>query len=399
MKNNRKPNITGWVSVVSAALFFFYWFIQLSLSNTLVEYYTQKYSIIHYGLFASMYLIGNVLMFIPAGVLLDRFPAKKVIGLSMIVMILGVFGMIGSSNTWFAYTCMLFIGFSGAFSLLACVRVAANWFHEGSVGFPISVAITIAFLGSYFGNAGAQALLAYFGSGEAVQIIDIIIGVIILCIVYFGIKTPLNVSFSHDNQSFLVAFKNLLTVMGKRQNWLAGLYISLMNFPVMILEFGFGQSYLDHVFSISKLNAANITGVISIGFMIGGPLWNKMSDKAGLRKPFIILGGVLSLGITLLLLAHDFNTRELMIIFFLIGVLISAQTLGYPVITESNDFKFSASATSLASLLIMGGGAIAQIFFGFVETSLSYSAAYMIIPACMVIAIILGIFIKETEKV
>lgn len=398
MVKNTQPNIKGWISVLAAALFFFYWFIQLSLSNTLVEYYTMKYGLEQYGLFTSMYLIGNVLMFIPAGVLLDRYSAKKVISVSILVMVLGVLGMLLTFTAFIAYVCMLIIGMAGAFTLLACVRVAANWFHEGSVGFPISMAITVAFLGSYLGNAGGRALLTYFNSGAAVQIVNIIIGLVVLLVVLLCVKTPKSIEKMQDKQKISEAFKKLGVVMAKRQNWFAGLYISLMNFPVMILEFSFGQAYLDQVFNITAQQAANVTGIISVGFMIGGPIWNKISDKSGLRKPYIILGGLLSLGITLLLFIHSFGPDTLIIIFFFIGLLTAAQTLGYPLITESNDPEISASATSLASLLIMGGGAVAQIVFGYIQAGVGYQLAYYIIPICILIAIFLGCMLKETSK-
>ena len=398
MQHRKNFNITGWMSVLSAALFFFYWFIQLSLSNTLVNYYTEKYQLIQYGLFTSMYLIGNVLMFIPAGVILDRYSPRKVIGTAITVMLFGVLGMMLTKFLIIAYVCMLFIGFSGAFSLLGCVKVAANWFHEGSVGFPISIAITVAFLGSYLGNAVGQECLAYFQSGTVVQFIDIILGLIIFIVIILFLKTPKDNRQIYSNQSIKKALEQLLNVMSKKQNWYAGLYISLMNFPVMILEFSFGQTFLDHVFSITMEQAANITGIISVGFMVGGPVWNKVSDKSGLRRPFILIGGFLSLGITLLLLIHSFSEIELIIIFFFIGVLTSAQTLGYPVITESNNPEITASATSLASLLIMGGGAIAQIIFGYIQLGLGYQLAYFIIPFCILIAITLGFLLKETNK-
>ncbi len=398
MVKNQKSNIAGWVSVLAVALFFFYWFIQLSLSNTLVDYYTAKYGLEQYGLFTSMYLIGNVMMFIPAGVLLDRYSAKKVISLSIIVMVLGVFGMLITHTAFIAYVFMLLIGMAGAFTLLACVRVAANWFLEGSVGFPISMAITVAFLGSYLGNAGGRALLTYYDSGAAVQVVNIIVGLVILLIVLLCVKTPKSIEKMQEKQKISEAFRKLGVVMTKRQNWFAGLYISLMNFPVMILEFSFGQAYLDHVYSITAQQAANVTGIISVGFMIGGPIWNKLSDKSGLRKPYIIAGGLLSLAITLLLLIHSFGSVSLMLIFFFIGVLTAAQTLGYPVVTESNDPAISASATSLASLLIMGGGALAQIVFGYIQAGVGYQLAYYIIPICILIAVILGCLLKETDK-
>ncbi|WP_440617519.1 MFS transporter [Cysteiniphilum sp. 6C5] len=408
MHKNTNYSLRAWLSMFAAALFFFYWFIQLSLNNTLIDYYIARYQISSYGLFTSMYLIGNVLMFIPAGVILDRYNSKRVIVSALMVMLTGVAIMTFVSSQFIAYACMLLVGFGGAFTLLSCVRVATNWFDHGRIGFPISMAITIAFLGSYLGNAGGHALLVYSGSGQVVQITNIIMGLVIIALALVLIqKKPQRNQQNEQNeqnqqnnkaqQSVWSAFKNLRYVVNKKQNWLAALYVSLMNFPVMILEFSFGQAFLRHSFSITAQDAAMIAGIISIGYMIGGPLWNKLSDYYRSRKPFMLLGASLSLVVTLLLLNANLGYHALIVIFFFIGALTAAQNIGYPVIAESNPVEISASATSLASLIIMGGGALAQIGFGMLEQSLSFRGAYIVIPICITISLLLVFLIKEPK--
>ncbi len=372
----------------------------------MIDYYIARYQIGSYGLFTSMYLIGNVLMFIPAGMILDRYNSKRVIVSALIVMLIGVAIMTFVSNQFIAYACMLLVGFGGAFTLLSCVRVATSWFEHGRVGFPISMAITIAFLGSYLGNAGGHALLVYSGSGQVVQITNIVMGLVIIALALLLIqkkpqRAQQNEQHQENNkaqQSIWRAFKNLRYVVNKKQNWLAALYISLMNFPVMILEFSFGQAFLRHSFSISAQDAAMIAGIISIGYMIGGPLWNKLSDYYRSRKPFMLLGASLSLVVTLLLLNANLGYHALIVIFFFIGALTAAQNIGYPVIAESNPTEIAASATSLGSLIIMGGGALAQIGFGMLEQSLSFRGAYIVIPICISISLLLVFLIKEPKR-
>ena len=89
MSQTQQSSARAWVSVIATALFFFYWFIQLSLNNTLHDFYVAKFHIESYGLFTSMYLIGNVIMFIPAGMILDKFSTKKVLCINVGIMILG----------------------------------------------------------------------------------------------------------------------------------------------------------------------------------------------------------------------------------------------------------------------------------------------------------------------
>ena len=397
MSQTQQSSARAWVSVIATALFFFYWFIQLSLNNTLHDFYVAKFHIESYGLFTSMYLIGNVIMFIPAGMILDKFSTKKVLCINVGIMILGALGLLFAHNTFLAYVCMLVVGCAGAFSLLASLRIATTLFSANKAGFPISVAITLGMCGGLFGNSIGKILYDYFGSGANVQMVNIALGVVILVLIILGVKeAPKSVTENHTDGQTLSIFQALATVAKNPQNWLAGLYVSLLNLPIMILDFAFGQDYLKTVFHIEPLQAANTASMIFIGFMVAGPFVGKWSDSWGYRKPLMILGATASLGVMLLLYIPGLSYVWLMVIFFAIGVVTSAQNIGYPVIAESNDPTLTATANALGSILIMGGGAIAQNIFGSLQSTSGYSVAYHMLPICMVIALLIALAIKET---
>jgi MFS family permease len=391
-------NKWGWLSVLTAALFFFYWFIQLSLNNTLHDFYIQRFDLTGYfGLFTSMYLIGNVIMFIPAGMLLDRFPTKHVLVVNILVMILGATGLWLSYSTLLAFGCMLVVGLAGAFSLLAVLRVATSWFSPNYAGFPMSLAITLGMCGGLFGNSIGKLLLDQLGSGQAVQISNIILGMVVLLLVLIGIKEPPRQQ-DHPKQtsSSVNTLEALTLVLKNPQNWLAGLYISLLNFPIMILDFAFGQAYLVHVFNVNEINAANIAAIIFIGFIVTGPIVGKWSDYWGYRRPLMLIGASSALVVMLLLYIDNLPTAALYVIFLFIGIVSSAQNIGYPVIAESNDPSVAATANSLGSILIMGGGAVAQNVFGSLKHVAGFEFAYHMLPVSMVIALVIALMIKET---
>lgn len=392
-----------WRAVMITSLFFFFWFVQLALNNTLIGYYTDKYQIENYGFFTSMYLLGNMIMFIPAGILLDRFSAKRVVAVALSTMILAIGLMAASSNLFLAYASMLIIGFSGAFTMLSCVRVSSNCFTQAEIGFPISMCITVAFLGSYLGNIGGRFILDLTNSGQAVQIANFVLGAGILAVIILFL--PSQKEFVHKNSSGSLksCLVELINVAKNSQNWLAAMYISLMNAPVMILEFCFGQAYLTETFSILEGDAAGIAGIISIGYMIGGPVWNKIADYSGRRKLFMVIGAGALLAVISLLFVQDLNNAgvsvaALSMIFFLIGAFSAAQNIGYPVITASNPIQSAASATSLSAIIIMGGGAVAQAGFGMVKNQAGFQSAYLLLPVGIFVAVILALLIRREDK-
>jgi MFS family permease len=54
----------------------------------------------------------------------------------------------------------------------------------------------------------------------------------------------------------------------------------------------------------------------------------------------------------------------LSIIFFAMGLFTSVQVIAYPLIAESNCIDNTGAATSIASVIIMGGGGVGQVVFG-----------------------------------
>ncbi len=212
------------MSVIISAIFFFYWFIQLSLNNTLIEFYIDRYKLISYGSFTAMYLIGNVVMFIPAGVISDKYKSKYIISSALLIMIICIGLMIISRNTIIAYICMLLIGFSGAFTMISCVKVSMKWFSDNSIALPVSICISIAFLGGYCGNVVGRHILDTFNSGVAVQVSNLIVGVLILLITFIFMKEP----YLNNSDTVKKSIKTEITLAGKllfkKQNWAQSLF-------------------------------------------------------------------------------------------------------------------------------------------------------------------------------
>ncbi|QSH41121.1 MFS transporter [Lentisphaerota bacterium ZTH] len=393
--------LQAWVSVIFTAMFFFYWLNQNALNGTLADYYIAKYhltGVIPYSTFTSMYLIGNVIMFIPAGIILDKFSTKRVLTVNIIVMLIGVLGLLQVNSAVPAVCCMLLIGFGGASALIAVMRIVANWFRMEKSGFPIAIAITLGMLGGTFGSS-VFSLLRNATSGHTVQVCNLGLGVLILLGVLLFVKDkpqggPINKSDGKTSELSIAA--SFGKVLCTPQNWLAGLYTSLLNFPIMVLVFSIGPKYIVSVHGEHLRSQAHmIMSALLIGTMIGGPVLGKLTDKMKSRKPLMIVCAALATLIMLPMYFKGLHGELLIAVFFVMGLITSAQNLGYPVIGESNDESLVATAMSLGSILIMGGGAVAQNIAGVLLKLQDYQAAYTLLPVCCFIAMLLAIVLKE----
>ena len=100
-----------------------------------------------------------------------------------------------------------------------------------------------------------------------------------------------------------------------------------------------------------------------------------------------------------------------MIIFFFLGIFSSSQSVGYPLIVENNIDSIAGTVSSVASIIIMGGGALFKILYGWIlnvdwsgrmlnnvplYSGTSFESAMTLLPLSFFIALIITLFIRET---
>ena len=293
----------------------------------------------------------------------------------------------------------------------------SRWFPPQRQAFLVGIVVTMAFIGGMLAHTPFAKLNALYGWRQAL-LIDAALGSIILLWIYTFVEDRPQGSaqeISQDNNSSMQGFVHALK---NSQNWLAGLYTSFLNLPIMVFGALWGSNYLMSVFGVEKMAASTITANILLGSIIGCPLSGWLSDKSGKRKPIMIVGALSSLVLMIpLYQGISMSAFHLHLLFFFVGVSTSTQVVSYPLIAESNPSKYTGVATGLASVLIMGGAGVAQMIFSSVlqisasqhriissvsETSLHYSAvdyqkAALMFPIAFFLALLAVLRLKETN--
>lgn len=399
-----------WLVCLSAGLFFLYEFFQLNLFDVINKPLRNEFGIdaAQLSWMSSTYVWANVLFLLPAGVILDRFSPRKIILIAMAICVLGTLGFAVATNfAWAAFFHAL-TGIGNAFCFLSCVVLVSRWFPPRRRAFVIGCVVTMAFIGGMIAHTPLAYLANHYGWRHAL-LIDGLAGGVILLWIFFIVKdkptAELVINGLSSQPPYRLVFLNVLT---NRQNWLAGLYTSCLNLPIMVICALWGATYLQEVHHQSAITASNVVSLIFIGSIVGCPLVGWLSDNLGRRKPLMILGAVATLLVlTPLMLGITLSECSLSVLFFILGVVTSTQVIAYPLIAESNRPESTGVATGVASVIIMGGGGIGQILFGFLmhkhagAASLHYTAAdfqfaLWIFPIATVIALIAILLTRET---
>lgn len=404
-----RGDLMAWIVCLSAGLFFLYEFFQLNIFDVINQPLRNDFHIdaTQLSWMSSTYLWADILFLLPAGIILDRFSTRTVILTAMFVCVIGTVGFATTNSFALASFFHFLSGIGNAFCFLSCVVLVSHWFPPRRQALVIGSLVTMAFIGGMMAHTPFAYLYELFGWRRAL-LIDGGVGAVLLLWIYFIVKdkpddSPMRIRTSqgHVISSFMNALAN-------PQNWLAGLFTSFLNLPIMVLCALWGASYLQVVHHLPEIVASNVVSLIFMGSVIGCPLVGWLSDTQGRRKPLMI-GGAIATLITVIPLFMDVTLSQtaLSIIFFALGFFTSTQVISYPLVAESNHSDNTGAATGIASVLIMGGGGVGQVLFGYLMahhasstvaqyTVADFQFAMRMFPIAAILALIAVLMTRET---
>jgi nitrate/nitrite transporter NarK len=407
----------SWLVVLSSALFFFYIFIQMNLFNAISVDLVKEF---HFnadqiGYLGAFYFYGNVLFLFPAGMLLDRFSVRALLFIVFLVSIVATYVFSATSIFWVMNASRLAIGLAGAFAFVSAVKLASRWFDPRHMALVIGVVVTMAMIGGAVAQTPLALLSQKIGWRGAMQVVVALGAILVLVQLFLVRDEPKGLEkvedVEHKRLEKTGFWSSLGATLSNMQNWLSGLYISLVNLPLFILGGIWGVPYLTQAHNLNQVQATEVTTMLFIGMMIGSPLSGVISDKLGLRKLPMIVGAVLSLiAASLIVFTTNMPFWVELAQFFFLGLVMGSQVIGYPVIAESNSHSITATATSVGSTLIMAGGILVQTYGWLLDFSgksavakgvivysrADFTRANSLMLVGLVIALLASLLIKET---
>ena len=404
----QESNFKKWFMVFSVGMYFFYEYIQMTLFNAIPVQLLSSFHISAASLakLSSCYFLMQIILLFPAGIMLDRLSLKKVIIFAMSVSIIGTLLLSCAHNIQFAMFARLLSGVGGAFAFLSCVKIASEWVPN-KMSLATGLLVTLAVSGGFIAQTPFAYLADHTSWCFALRILAVF-GVIILVNIIANVKSKSVVDMK--NESAISIFQQIKLAMSNFQTIVAGFYISLMNLPISILGALWGGLYLEETHYFSNVLSTFVASMIFVGIIVGSPLFGYFSEKVKRKKIPMLIGAIFSLFVVVLIIFSQTNNVFLLsFLFFLLGLTSSAQCIGYSVIIENNRIDLAATASSIASIIIMGGAALVKILYGWildhytshvvhnvpVYSHMAFESAMLILPAGFILALFSIIFIRR----
>jgi len=408
----------SWIVVMTAAMFFFYEFIQGNMFNSIAPDIMSEFGLgaTRLGWLTGTYFIANMIFLIPAGYLLDHYSTRKIILSTMIITILGTQLLALTDSYPIAIVCRFMTGIGAAFCFIACIRLASRWFPPRRMAFVTGMIVTMAMSGGFVAQTPLTLLVKLIGWREAMWV-NASLGVVIALLIHAYVKdqpsdkvetVASKVGIGHT----VSLWEGIRRSYFNRQNILAALYTSLMNAPIAVLGAMVGNLFLVQVYGLTATKASYASSAIFLGTIIGSPLVGRLSDHLNMRRLPMLIGAILAANaVWLVIAAGEMGLMGWVSLFFALGLLTSTQVLAYPTVAESNPAVLTATSVSVVSMLTQGGIALYQPLFGWllkqhwdgqmqervpVYSAGDYHLALLMLLVGVIIAFAAAYFLRET---
>lgn len=351
-------------------------------------------------------------MQIPVGLTVDRLSIRKLLTIMSLITAFGccVFGfagglMVGSIGR-------MLIGFSAAFAFVCSLRLATSWFPPTMLGLLAGLTQAVGMLGAAAGEAPVSFMVSNVGWRNSMFVMACLFIVLAGFIYQFIQDTPHGNHNETPTINRLSILQSLKIILSCKQTWLNAFYAGFLFGPTAVIGEAIGPAYLQFGRGLGPHEAAFATGLIFIGWGIGGPISGWISDRLGRRKPLMIISAVLGIIFsTLFVFSPTLNQHYVYLLFFLFGLTNTGVAIAYAVSTELHERNVVGTSLAFTNMISIFVGASMQPLVGrlvdlvsgprgyHVESLLlsDFQAGLKLLPLCSVIALILAFSVKETH--
>jgi MFS family permease len=386
------------------AVYYFYQYALRSAPSVMMPELTAAFGVDALGVSAivGMFYYGYSPFSLVAGAAIDRFGARRIIPIGAALVGIGAL-LFGTGNVAAANLGRFLQGAGGVFALVGAVYLVTK-------NFPATMAASFIGATQMFGMAGGSA--GQFLVGPLIKdglpwgqfwIYAGVVGLAISACLLMFLPRETQAPSAGGVAGVL---RSLKTVFMNPQSTLCGLISGLLFIPTTIFGMTWGVRFLQEARGREFDAAVMLAATVPLGWMVGCPLLGFISDKLGRRKPVILAGSAMLLGVLGWVLFGDPTILRGPVVGILMGIASGAAMLPYTVIKEANPPELGGSATGVINFINFTFSALLGPVFGsrLVDAPAGddtmalahYQAGFQPLLYGIGLALILTCFLRET---
>lgn len=357
-----------WLIWAAGALFFCYGFFHRVSTSVMTDDLMRDFGMSGavLGNLSALYFYAYASVQLPAGVLVDRFGARRVLTVAAMVCASGsvLFGMADSLSMAFAGR--LLIGLGAGFALIGAFKLGTVWFPAERFAFVTGLTAMLGSAGALLGQAPLAGLIAVTGWRPALIGVGLF-GFILAAGIWISAREPKADPASPAPKPAALAnvFQGIGSVLSTIHNWAVALILLSMVIPMLAFAALWGVPFMMEAYGLDRPTAGSAMSAFILGHGAGAPFMGWLSDRLRRRKLLMIIGSSTTL-LSMLVVIYLTNLPLLVIYVVLLvgGVTSGATMVCFAVAREYNRAERSGTALGFVNLLNILGAALFQPFIG-----------------------------------
>ncbi len=409
-----KPSGWAWLVFALGASFFCYAFFQRVAPSVMIDQLMVDLGVggAMLGNLSALYFYAYASLQIPAGALMDRWGARRMVALAIALCALGsVISGLGP-NASVVYVGRLLTGIGAAFSFVGALQLATYWFPAQRFALLSGLVMLAGMSGGIAGQAPLALVVDATGWRPAMIGAGLVGLALAAAFVLIVRDRPGKAATADTPSNAPSMLAGLAEVASKPHNWLLALVASSMSAPLLAFAGLWGVGWLMQVHGFSRPLAAILTSMLLAGWAFGAPMAGWLSDRFRRRKAPLVacsLGGFVML--TFVLYAPLASPWTFAVLFLICGALLGCMALTYPLAGETNRIELSGTAYAFCNTFNVASGALFQPLIGWlldlgwdgtmengarIYSPEAYAWALAVLPAYSVLGLIASLMIRES---
>lgn len=408
--------IAPWCIWGLAAFFFFaHYVVRVTpghISEDLLDHFidTTKISI---GILGAAFYLPYVLMQMPVGYLVDRFGTRTLLTLAVLICSLSSLVFANSNVIETAIFSRVLLGFCSAAAFISALKLITVWFEPQKLALLVGITQALGMVGAAFGARLVPYLNQTVGWQDMFYSYAIMFfGLAILIFAVVRNAPPNGSTFVTQAPSSDKPIGSLWSVIFSKYTWINACYAGLIYAPTDVMGELWGKEFLKHIHNLDNFQASHAVSYIFIGWAVGGPIAGWLADHFG-RRPIMITSAILGLILLpILFYVPHLSLFAMNAIALLYGLTNTGLIASYTVAGELHDKSHGGFSMAIANMFsVLLGAAFMPLLAWLLErfsyiaadgvvtySPEAYQKAVFILPVCLLLAVILALFSKETLK-
>lgn len=412
-----QTHFSAWLICALGAFFYGYeYFLRVSPSvmiGQLMHYFDVDAASL--GNLSAYYYYAYVPLQLLVGVLMDRYGPRRLLTMACFACAAGSYVFASSRSLVLAEVGRFLVGFGSAFAFVGVLKLATIWLPPERFALMSGFASAIGTVGAIAGDIFLTHMVHGLGWHSTINL-SALIAVVLAAAIFFIVRDSGKYAiqpYKPQKANFKTVLTDLWGILKDKRIWINGLFGCLVYVPTTGFAELWGPRYLQVAQGFSSDSAAWANSIIFLSWGISAPIMGWLSDRIKRRVLPMKIGAAFALlWFSLLLYLPQITQTSVIILLALGGMSYAVQVLVFAYACEITPTRAAGTAIAVTNMLVMLGGMVFQPLIGWVIdlchrtfgqgdmahigiTEFRY--ALTIIPLSLLLAVILPLFLKETE--